>query len=44
MVMETYLAADLSAEQNEPIDLPLSNQSLSAITAMTEEKKRAAVG
>jgi myo-inositol 2-dehydrogenase/D-chiro-inositol 1-dehydrogenase len=44
MVMETYLAADLSAERNEPIDLPLSNQSLSAITAMTEEKKRAAVG
>jgi predicted dehydrogenase len=44
MVMETYLAADLSAEQNEPIDLPLSNRSLSAITAMTEEKKRAAAG
>jgi len=44
MVMETYLAADLSAEKNEPIDLPLSNQSLAAIHDMTEEKKRAAVG
>ena len=44
MVMESYLAADLSAERNEPIDLPLTNQSLAAITAMTEEKKRAAIG
>ena len=44
MVMETYLAADLSAEKNEPIDLPLTNQSLSAVTQMTEEKRRAAAG
>jgi myo-inositol 2-dehydrogenase/D-chiro-inositol 1-dehydrogenase len=44
MVMESYLAADLSAERNEPVDLPLSNETLSAITAMTQEKKRAAVG
>jgi myo-inositol 2-dehydrogenase/D-chiro-inositol 1-dehydrogenase len=44
MVMETYLAADLSAEKNEPIDLPLTNQSLSAIHDMAEEKKRATVG
>jgi myo-inositol 2-dehydrogenase/D-chiro-inositol 1-dehydrogenase len=44
MVMEAYLAADLSAEKNEPIDLPLTNQSLAAIHDMTEENKRAAVG
>ena len=30
-VMETYLAADLSAESGEPIDLPLNNQALSAV-------------
>ena len=29
MVMETYTAADLSAERNEPVDLPLSNEALS---------------
>ena len=27
--METYTAADLSAERNEPVDLPLSNEALS---------------
>jgi myo-inositol 2-dehydrogenase/D-chiro-inositol 1-dehydrogenase len=31
MVMEAYTAADLSAEINEPIDLPLSNRALAAI-------------
>ncbi|MGB3391289.1 MAG: Gfo/Idh/MocA family oxidoreductase [Pseudaminobacter sp.] len=31
MVMETYTAADLSAEMNEPVNLPLSNSSLWAI-------------
>jgi len=31
MVMQSYVAADLSAEINEPVDLPLSNHSLSAI-------------
>jgi predicted dehydrogenase len=31
MVMETYTAADLSAERNEPVDLPLSNEALAAI-------------
>jgi len=31
VVMEVYTAADLSAERNEPIDLPLSNETLSAI-------------
>jgi myo-inositol 2-dehydrogenase/D-chiro-inositol 1-dehydrogenase len=31
MVMEAYTAADLSAERNEPVDLPLSNSSLARI-------------
>lgn len=31
MVMETYLAADLSAAVNEPVDLPLSNRSIAQI-------------
>src|SRR5579862_6170759 len=31
MVMETYTAADLSAERNEPVDLPLSNEALAAL-------------
>jgi myo-inositol 2-dehydrogenase/D-chiro-inositol 1-dehydrogenase len=30
-VMETYLAADLSAEIGEPVDLPLNNQALSSV-------------
>jgi myo-inositol 2-dehydrogenase/D-chiro-inositol 1-dehydrogenase len=30
-VMETYIAADLSAERGEPVDLPLSNEALSAV-------------
>jgi predicted dehydrogenase len=30
-VMECYLAADLSAESGEPIDVPLNNQSLAAV-------------
>src|SRR5436853_3532908 len=30
-VMETYLAADLSAESGEPVNLPLNNQALSAV-------------
>ena len=28
-VMETYIAADLSAERNEPVDLPLTNETIS---------------
>src|SRR5437764_986683 len=35
LVMETYIAADLSAERGEPIDLPLSNQALSAVAEMS---------
>ena len=34
MVMETYIAADLSAERNEPVDLPLSNETISAVAEM----------
>jgi predicted dehydrogenase len=30
-VMESYLAADLSAECGEPIDLPMNNQALAAV-------------
>jgi len=30
-VMECYLAADLSAESGEPIDLPMNNQALAAV-------------
>jgi predicted dehydrogenase len=35
MVMETYIACDLSAESGEPVDLPLSNQALSAVSEMS---------
>ena len=38
-VMEVYTAADLSAERNEPIDLPLSNETLAAVSAMTAERR-----
>jgi myo-inositol 2-dehydrogenase/D-chiro-inositol 1-dehydrogenase len=40
LVMEAYTAADLSAERNEPVDLPLSNESISAVAEM----KKAAGG
>jgi myo-inositol 2-dehydrogenase/D-chiro-inositol 1-dehydrogenase len=32
MVMETYSAADISADRNEPVTLPLSNSALSDLT------------
>ena len=38
-VMEVYTAADLSAERNEPIDLPLSNETLAAVSAMMAERR-----
>ena len=38
MVMESYTAADLSAEINEPVVLPLSNKSLSAIADISGGK------
>jgi myo-inositol 2-dehydrogenase/D-chiro-inositol 1-dehydrogenase len=31
MVMETYSAADLSADRGEPVDLPLTNETIAAI-------------
>lgn len=34
MVMETYSAADVSADINEPVNLPLSNESISSLVAM----------
>jgi myo-inositol 2-dehydrogenase/D-chiro-inositol 1-dehydrogenase len=33
-VMETYTAADLSAERGEPVDLPLTNKALSDVAEM----------
>jgi len=39
MVMEAYTAADLSAERNEPVDLPLSNAALSAVAEMVGGKR-----
>ena len=39
MVMETYLAADLSAARNEPIDLPLTNETMSAVQEMVGGKR-----
>jgi myo-inositol 2-dehydrogenase/D-chiro-inositol 1-dehydrogenase len=30
-VMECYLAADLSAESGEPIDVPMNNRALAAV-------------
>ncbi len=38
-VMEVYTAADLSAERNEPIDLPLSNETLAAVSKMTQARR-----
>jgi myo-inositol 2-dehydrogenase/D-chiro-inositol 1-dehydrogenase len=38
-VMEVYCAADLSAERNQPIDLPLGNEALAAISAAAEAKR-----
>ena len=35
-VMETYSAADLSADKNEPVDLPLTNQTISDIAEFKE--------
>ena len=40
LVMETYLAADLSADRNEAIDLPLSNETTAAIAEATARVKR----
>jgi len=39
VVMEVYTAADLSAERNEPIDLPLSNEAMAGIAEMTQARR-----
>jgi predicted dehydrogenase len=38
-VMEVYSAADLSAERNEPIELPLSNEALAGIADLVEARR-----
>jgi myo-inositol 2-dehydrogenase/D-chiro-inositol 1-dehydrogenase len=35
----SLLAADLSAERNEPIDLPLSNEAIAGISEMTAARR-----
>jgi myo-inositol 2-dehydrogenase/D-chiro-inositol 1-dehydrogenase len=39
MVMESYLAADISAEIGEPVDLPLSNHAMATLADMNTAKK-----
>ncbi|NWG25166.1 MAG: Gfo/Idh/MocA family oxidoreductase [Pseudorhodoplanes sp.] len=39
MVMQCYLAADLSAERGEPVDIPLTNETLSAIADLTARNR-----
>jgi predicted dehydrogenase len=41
MVMECYLGADLSAERNEPVTLPLSNLALAEISDMQAASRAA---
>jgi len=41
LVMETYSAADLSAERGQPIELPLTNETISALA---EFKRKVGVG
>lgn len=40
MVMESYRAADLSAETGEPIDLPLGNHAMAQLADMMEASKQ----
>ena len=37
VVMETYTAADLSADRNEPVDLPLTNETISQIAEFKQK-------
>jgi myo-inositol 2-dehydrogenase/D-chiro-inositol 1-dehydrogenase len=41
-VMETYSAADLSAYRNEPVELPLTNETISAIAEFKEQNRSGA--
>jgi len=36
-VMEAYTAADLSADRNEPVDLPLTNETISAVAEFKQK-------
>ena len=38
-VMETYSAADLSADRHEPVDLPLSNETISGIAELKQKTR-----
>jgi myo-inositol 2-dehydrogenase/D-chiro-inositol 1-dehydrogenase len=38
-VMETYSAADLSADRGEPVDLPLTNETISAIAELKAKNR-----
>ncbi|MDV7143897.1 Gfo/Idh/MocA family oxidoreductase [Tropicimonas sp. TH_r6] len=42
MVMESYLAADISAETGEVVDLPLSNHAMATLADMLEAKNQEA--
>jgi hypothetical protein len=37
--METYSAADLSADHNEPVDLPLTNKTISGIAELKQRNR-----
>ncbi|WP_222435258.1 Gfo/Idh/MocA family protein [Puniceibacterium confluentis] len=39
LVMESYLAADVSAEIGEPVDLPMSNHTMAKLADMFDAKK-----
>ncbi len=40
VVMETYTAADLSADRNEPVDLPLTNETIAAVADFKAKFKK----
>src|SRR5688572_1781483 len=42
LVMETYTAADLSADRNEPIDLPLTNETIAAVADLKQKNRAGA--
>jgi hypothetical protein len=44
MVMQCYLAADLSAERNAPVDIPLNNEAMSGIADMIAANRKLAAG
>jgi hypothetical protein len=40
MVMESYCAADVSADTGEPVDLPLSNHTLAKLADLKERNRK----